>query len=246
MGLCDLPDALVGCVLGWLDPGVLAALDVAGGGFGRCARAATKQWAQSLERHAWLLGPHLPPGATLKGHALKQWAKGRPGALHRTGHVLLVGGNTDRSITHAEEPVASAILVRDCPSLHHLPLDQLLAREAAAAPLRGRPMYRPIADLNRVRSAYPFKTVAGVLACIDFVDIAEGGLRGASPCFTGRSLPETNWAMFRARLFRDGRRAPQMRRCDGRRTALCSSLGAGTAVAAWQASSASAATRRRV
>ena len=97
-----------------LDPQSLARIEAAGGGLGRLARSSATQWVLSSDEHRWLMG--RPGGVPTPGQAkqrslkLSSWATGaHPG---RCGHLLLVGGNVDRSQTFAEQPIDDVAAVR--------------------------------------------------------------------------------------------------------------------------------------
>ena len=109
--LADLPDIIASLILvsenGYclLDPVSLHNIDVAGGAFGRFTQTMNSQWRACFRFHfGWILGPDhhsdMLEACSLKQRVMRLWAKADGANLRHCGHVILVGGNTDRSVSH--------------------------------------------------------------------------------------------------------------------------------------------------
>ena len=110
--LAELPETVALLIIGdgsgpcLLDPISLHKIDVAGGSFGRLSKESDSQWRACFRHYfGWLMGPphheshantnNLP---SLKQRVLRLWAKADSNNLTHCGHLLFVGGNTDRSV----------------------------------------------------------------------------------------------------------------------------------------------------
>lgn len=161
--ISGLPEEVARAILSDLDPQSLTACEESGGDFSRAARKSSILWLKLLGKFEWLLGNQdlLTAGQgfclgsegrrLLKERCLRLTSQSEPKSF-AAGHILLVGGNVERSVAFSSPPSWDVTAVRDVPSLHRLRAHALDAKESSHPQLQGRPFYRSIAPLKEVRS----------------------------------------------------------------------------------------------
>jgi hypothetical protein len=124
-----------------LDADSLHAIDVAGGFLGRVSRATEEHWKAVILKHKWIVGADSAPNVRLKNYALRLEAT-LSGGMRHCSHLLVIGGNNNRSMTQATAPIKDVLIVRDrpvirCSSDRSFPLTSSLSAGATSVEFSG-------------------------------------------------------------------------------------------------------------